>query len=132
MNDEISNNQLFKSFWIYCLNHSRVRYDGEIEINFVIENRGDFIQKVRSRLGGKYGIVNATEVYNESLRIKELYEAHKKMRKFYKKRFWEILLVKLANMITKKIYPLKFKIDYPYMQFKKFGINPLKSKIEKT
>ena len=129
MNEEqISQNQLFKSFWVYCLNHARVRYDGEIEIHFVIENRGDFIQKINSRRGGRYGVVNATEVYNESLRIRELYDAHKKIRSFYKKRFWEILLVKFVNWLSKKIYPLKFKIDYPYMQTKKFGINPLKSK----
>src|SRR3990167_124814 len=129
MNEDISNNKLFKAFWHYCLNHARVRYDGDIEINFVIENRDDFIQKINSRLYSRdtYGVVNATEVYNESVRIRELYEAHKRINMFYKRAFWEIYFIKIMRAINRWSYPKIFKIDYPYLQAKKFGINPLKS-----
>src|SRR3990167_9881206 len=128
-NTEQNFNQVFKGFWNYALNHARVRYDGEIDICFSISGRDDFEAKLKSRIFDRkgYGVVNATEIYNESVKIRDLYMAHNKLKRFYKLGFWRNLWLKLLLKVGKYAYRKSYFIQYQYMIEKKTGHNPVKS-----
>lgn len=107
--------QTFKGMWQYVLDHARIDYNGQITINFCVENKDDFYRKLKSRVFTKYAKRDVSALYGKAEEIRRYYNANKVVHRFYRKAFWKIWYLNVLRRVNRYCRERIVLEDYPYM-----------------